>query len=220
MNLTPLHAAAAAANELPTQWLLARSSGLVAYSLLTLAVIAGLTLRTRLLGRAVSPGIVTAVHRTLSLVGLGALALHVALIALDSQVDVPLVSVLVPGMSGYRPLATSLGVVAMELWLIIHLSFRLRRHIGVKRWRSLHMATFPTWGLAAAHGIFAGTDSSVGWTQQLYAWSIALVLFLVVIRGGSRAAARPRRVDAAPSPTPTPTPSPSPTHLSDATRAA
>lgn len=182
--------AAAAASELPTQWLLARASGILAYLLLTLAVVAGLTLRTRLLGRAVSPAIVTATHRTLSLVGLSAVFVHALLIGLDSQVDVPLVSLLVPGLAGYRPLATSLGVVAMELWLLIHLSFRLRRRIGVGRWRALHMATFPTWGIAAAHGVFAGTDSSQGWMQQLYAVSIATVLFLVVIRTGSRAAAR------------------------------
>ncbi len=185
-----LHAAAQAATDLPTQWLLARASGILAYVMLTLAVVAGLTLRTRLFGRAVSPALVTAVHRTLSSVGLSAVVAHALLIGLDSEVDVPLVSLVVPGLSGYRPLATGLGVVALELWLLIQVSFRLRRRIGVKRWRALHMATFPTWGLAAAHGVFAGTDSSVPWMQHAYAWSIAAVLFLVVIRIGSRAAPR------------------------------
>ena len=179
--------------DLPTQWLLARSSGILAYVVLTLAVVAGLTLRTRLLGRAVSPAIVTAVHRTLSFAGLAAVVVHAGLIGLDHEVDVPLVSLVVPGLSGYRPLATGLGVVAMELWILIHVSFRLRRRIGVKRWRALHVATFPTWAIAAAHGIFAGTDSGTAWMQQLYAWSIALVLFLVVIRAGSRQPARPAR---------------------------
>ena len=94
-----------------------------------------------------------------------------------------------------QAIATSLGVVAMELWLLIHVSFRLRRRIGVKRWRALHMATFPTWAIAAGHGVLAGTDSSVAWMQQAYAVSIAAVLFLVVIRVGSRAPARvPRPV--------------------------
>lgn len=191
--LLDLHAAAQASAELPTQWLLARASGILAYVLLTLAVVAGLTLRTRLLGRAVPPAIVTAIHRTLSLVGLTAVFVHAGLIGLDSQVDVPLVSLLVPGLAGYRPLATGLGVVAMELWLLIHLSFRMRRRIGMGRWRALHMATFPTWGIAAAHGVLAGTDSSVPWLQQAYAVSIAAVLFLVVIRAGSRAAPRVAR---------------------------
>jgi sulfoxide reductase heme-binding subunit YedZ len=206
MNVTllDLHAAAASGSELPTQWLLARSSGILAYLLLTLAVVAGLTLRTRLLGKAVSPAIVTAVHRTLSIVGLSAVVVHALLIGLDTKVDVPLLALFVPGLAGYRPLATSLGVVAMELWLLIHVSFRLRRRIGVKRWRALHMATFPTWGIAAAHGVLAGTDSSVGWMQQVYAVSIAAVLFLVVIRTGSRAATRRPPPRSTPTPTPTP----------------
>lgn len=204
MNDHIVIAAASTAADLPTQWLLARSSGLLAYVLLTLAVIAGLTLRTRLLGRTVKPVVITAIHRTLSLVGLASVALHAVLIGLDSKVDVPLVSLLVPGMAGYRPLATSLGVVAMELWLLIHLSFRLRGRIGMQRWRALHIATFPTWGIAAAHGIFAGTDSVAPWTQQLYAGSIALVLFLFVIRAGSRPAQRAR-----PAPVSAPAPAPS-----------
>ena len=192
----------AATTELPTGWLLARSSGLLAYVLLTLTVVAGLTLRTRLLGRTVPPAIVTAVHRTLSVAGLSALALHVVLLAVDSEVDVPLVSLVVPGLAGYRPLATALGVVALELWLIIQVSFRLRRRIGVRRWRALHVMTFPTWGLAAAHGILAGTDSGTSWVQLLYAGSIGLVVFLFTFRVGSRAAKRPARsVTAVPAPT-------------------
>jgi sulfoxide reductase heme-binding subunit YedZ len=188
-----LHAAVAAAGELPNQWLLARASGLLAYVLLTIAVIVGLTMRTRLLGRLVPPAYVTATHQALSLIGLAAVALHGTLIALDTKVDVPLVALLVPGTAGYRPLATSLGVVAAELWLLIHLSFRVRRRIGVKRWRALHMATFPTWALAAAHGVLAGTDTPIAWTDQLYAWSIGLVVFLLVFRVGSHMPARPAR---------------------------
>lgn len=207
--MTDLATVTTAAAELPNQWLLARASGLLAYAMLTLTVIAGLTLRTRLLGRAVPPAVVTAIHRTLSLIGFGALAMHGVLIALDGEVDVPLLALAVPGLSGYRPLATGLGVVAAELWLLIHLSFRLRGRIGVKRWRALHMLTFPTWALAAAHGIFAGTDSSVAWVQELYAWSIASVVFLVAIRMGSRAAARRPVRTPAPSPAKAPAPQPS-----------
>jgi predicted ferric reductase len=182
-----------AATELPTQWLLARASGLLAYVLLTLAVIAGLTLRSRLLGRTVPPAIVTAVHQTLSLVGLLAVAIHASLIVLDTKVDVPLLALVVPGLSDYRTFATSLGVVALELWLVIHFSFRLRRRVGMKRWRMLHMATFPTWALAAAHGVLAGTDTSLPWAQDLYAGSIGFVAFLLVLRVGSRNSSRPAR---------------------------
>ena len=184
---------AAAATDLPNEWLLARASGLLAYLVLTLTVVAGLTLRGRLLGRTVSPAVVTAVHRTLSFVGIGAVALHGLLLAIDTSVDVPLVSLVVPGLAGYRPVATGIGVMAAELWLLVHLSFRMRRHIGVKRWRALHMLSFPTWLLAAGHGIFAGSDSGLAWVQTMYAGSIAVVVGLLAIRMASRRSAPARR---------------------------
>jgi predicted ferric reductase len=187
-----VHLLASSAGDQPTQWLLARASGLLAYLAITFAVVAGLTLKGRLLGTVLRPPVILAIHRTTSIVGLGAVALHAVLIALDGAVDVPLLAVAVPGLSGYRPLATGLGVVAAELWLLIHLSFRMRAQIGARRWRALHVATFPTWAIAALHGITAGTDSVLPWAQQLYVWSIALVLLLVAVRAtGTQRPARP-----------------------------
>ena len=97
-------------HTLPHDWLLARASGLLAYVLVSLAVVAGLSLRTRLLGRLAAPAVVTAVHRTLSLLGLLAVGAHGVLLALDTKVDVPWRALVVPGASGYRPLAVGLGV--------------------------------------------------------------------------------------------------------------
>jgi sulfoxide reductase heme-binding subunit YedZ len=165
--------------DVETTWLLARSSGMLAYLLLTLGVVAGLTLSTRMFGRAIPPAVITGVHRTLSTLGLGALALHVGMLVLDTKVDIPLVSLVVPGLTEYRPIATGLGVVALELWVLIQLSFPLRRHIGVRTWRRMHYATFGLWALAAMHGIAAGTDSGTPWARWLYVVSISLVVGLL-----------------------------------------
>ncbi len=54
----------------PTFWLLARASGLTAYILLTLSVLAGLILKSRPFGRAVKASSVMDLHRVLSLLGL------------------------------------------------------------------------------------------------------------------------------------------------------
>ena len=96
----------------PTLWLLARSSGLVAYALLTASVLAGLIVKARPLGTSVRPAAVVDVHRFLALLGLGALVLHGAALVLDDAVDIGLAALLVPGASPYRPLATALGVLA------------------------------------------------------------------------------------------------------------
>jgi methionine sulfoxide reductase heme-binding subunit len=160
----------------PTFWLLARSSGLVAYALLTASVLAGLIVKARPLGRSVSPAAIVDVHRFLALLGLGALVLHGAALVLDGAVDIGLEALLVPGASPYRPLATALGVLAAELMVLIYLSFSQRRRIGAKAWRALHWLTYLVFALATLHGLAAGTDSGRTWALALYGAAVGAVL--------------------------------------------
>ena len=160
----------------PTFWLLARSSGLVAYALLTASVLAGLIVKARPLGRSVSPAAIVDVHRFLALLGLGALVLHGAALVLDDAVDNGLGALLVPGASPYRPLATALGVLAAELMVLIYLSVSQRRRIGAKAWRALHWLTYLVFALATLHGLAAGTDSGRTWALALYGAAVGAVL--------------------------------------------
>jgi methionine sulfoxide reductase heme-binding subunit len=160
----------------PTFWLLARSSGLVAYVLLTASVLAGLILKARPLGRSVSPAAVVDVHRFLALLGLGALVLHGTALVLDDAVDIGLGALLVPGASPYRPLATALGVLAAELMVLIYVSFSQRKRIGAKAWRALHWLTYLVFVLATLHGLAAGTDSGRTWALALYGAAVGAVL--------------------------------------------
>jgi sulfoxide reductase heme-binding subunit YedZ len=172
----------------PTFWLLARATGLTAYALLTTSVLAGLTLKSRPLGTRVKAAVVTDLHRFLSLLALGVVALHGLVLTLDSTVRMPLAALLVPGLSSYRPLATGIGVLAAELMTVIYLSFSLRRRIGVRNWRRLHYLTFGVFAAATVHGLAAGTDR---WALPLYAGSVAAVVGLtvwrVITQGGSNA---------------------------------
>ena len=172
----------------PTFWLLARATGLTAYALLTTSVLAGLTLKSRPLGTRAKAAVVTDLHRFLSLLGLGVVALHGLVLTLDSTVRMPLAALLVPGLSPYRPLATGIGVLAAELMTVIYLSFSLRRRIGVRNWRRLHYLTFGVFAAATVHGLAAGTDR---WALPLYAGSVAAVVGLtvwrVITQGGSNA---------------------------------
>jgi sulfoxide reductase heme-binding subunit YedZ len=177
----------------PTFWLLARSSGLLAYALLTASVLAGLVVKARPLGRSVSPAAVVDVHRFLALLGLGALALHGAALVLDDAVDIGLAALLVPGAAPYRPLATALGVLAAELMVLVYLSFSLRRRIGAKAWRGLHWLTYLIFALATVHGLAAGSDSGRMWALALYGAAVGAVLAAYAWRllvpptqGGSR----------------------------------
>ena len=183
----------------PTFWILARASGLTAYVLLTLSVLAGLVVKSKPFGKAVRQPTVTDLHRFLALLGLGAVALHGITLVLDTTVKITPTALFVPGLVPYRPLWTALGVLGAELMVLIYASFGLRKRIGVKNWRRLHYATYLVFALATVHGLAAGTDSARPWAIWLYVGAVGAVSAATASRVLSAAPARP-----APSPTPRP----------------
>jgi methionine sulfoxide reductase heme-binding subunit len=170
----------------PTFWLLARSSGLTAYGLLTASVLAGLVLKARPFGRALKPASTVDVHRFLALLALGMLVVHGATLMLDRTLRMPFAGLLVPGASPYRTAAVATGVVAAELMALIYMSFALRRRIGARNWRRLHWATYLVFILATVHGFASGTDSTQPWARDLYLGAVGAVAFATAWRALGR----------------------------------
>lgn len=166
----------------PTFWILARASGLTAYALLTAAVVAGLVLKSKPFGRSVRPAAVTDVHRFVTFVALGTIALHGAALMLDRTLRMPALGLLVPGTSPYRPAAVAFGVFAAELALVVAASFSLRRRIGFRAWRRLHWATYLVFASATAHGLASGTDSGRPWALDGYLVAVGAVAFAAAWR--------------------------------------
>lgn len=163
----------------PTFWLLARASGLSAYALVTLSVVAGIVLKARPFSKP-KPSTVTHVHRALAFNAIGAIAAHGVALVLDTTVKISPLALVVPGLVSYRPLATAIGVLCAELLVVVYASFSLRKRIGVKAWRRLHWATYGIFGMATIHGLAAGTDSSrFGF---LYFGAVAAVAFAAAYR--------------------------------------
>jgi methionine sulfoxide reductase heme-binding subunit len=175
----------------PTFWLLARASGITAYLLLAAAVVAGLTLSGRPLGKRLKPAVVTDIHRTLSLSAILVTAVHGIALWADHTIEVSLAALVVPGLVDHRPVWTAMGVLAGNLMLVVHVSFRFRRRIGVQRWRRLHYVTFAVFGFATMHGALAGSDSGTPWAQWAYIACATLVCGLTVWR--ATAARKPKR---------------------------
>jgi sulfoxide reductase heme-binding subunit YedZ len=184
----------------PTFWILARASGITAYLLLTGSMVAGLTVKSRPLGRAVKAAAVVDTHRFLTLLALGTIALHGLALTLDSTVRITPAALLVPGLSPYRPVPTALGVLAAELAVIVVVSFSLRKVIGQRAWRRLHWATYVVFLTATAHGLAAGTDTARPWAFSLYVGAVCAVAFatawrvLTRTKGGNRVPNRDRPV--------------------------
>ena len=163
-------------------WYMARSSGIVAFWLLTLSTALGLSTSSRLWDGLLERGWVFETHRVASLMALLFVALHMAVLLPDSWTSFKVVDLLVPGTSAYRVEAVALGVLAMYASIIATVSFYMRRRLGRLTWRALHFTTFGTFVLMLVHGVFAGTDSREPWMRASYAAATLLILFLTVYR--------------------------------------
>jgi sulfoxide reductase heme-binding subunit YedZ len=167
-------------------WYLVRAGGLVAFALLTCSVLAGLLLSGRARLSGCPRFAVEDVHRFLGLLAGCFVALHVLALLVDSYLPFSLVSLVVPGAAPYRPLATAIGVVALELLAAVALTNRFRRRLPYRFWRRAHSATFAVWGLALAHGLAAGTDARDAWALAVFATAAAAVAAAAVWRAVPR----------------------------------
>ncbi len=177
-----------------TTWYAARTGGVLAYLLVSASVLAGILLA----GKTRVPGLprfaVEDVHRFLGLLAALFITIHVGSVALDSVVPFSLAQLVIPFTAGYRPLATGLGVVALELLLAVGITNRLRSRLPYRVWRRAHYATLAVWLLATVHGILSGTDRQQTWLLVLYGVTVAAVAGAAALRFGRAPA--PRRLRA------------------------
>jgi DMSO/TMAO reductase YedYZ heme-binding membrane subunit len=62
-----------------------------------------------------------------------------------------------------------MGTVALELLLAAIVTSVLRRRIGFRSWRAVHVMAYAGWPLAIAHGLGLGTnDRRLGWMVAIY----------------------------------------------------
>jgi hypothetical protein len=176
-------------------WYVARATGIVAWGLLTAAVIWGLLLSTRLLGRRTTPRWLLDLHRFLGGLALTFTGLHLAALVADSTTTFGPVDLLVPLASAWRPVPVALGVVAFHLLLAVEATSLAMRRIPRRWWRSVHATSFATFWLATVHGVAAGTDATHPALVLAYVSAAGTVLFLTAFRllTNRRPAATPAR---------------------------
>lgn len=145
-------------------WYASRATGAVSLILFTVAVVVGILTA----GRSAVAGLPRAggqrLHRSLSLVAIAFLTVHIVTAIVDGYVDITWWDVVVPFAAGYDPFWVGLGTVAVDLLIAIGITSALRRHLPLLLWRAVHLTAYAMWPIALLHGWgVAGGDGRQDW---------------------------------------------------------
>ena len=143
-------------------WYASRATGVVSLLLLSLVVMLGILVNRQ--GRL--PGLpsfaVTGLHRSLSLLAVLFIAVHVATAVIDPYVSIGLAAVVIPFVSAYMPFWLGLGAVALDLIAALILTSLARAYISRRTWRGIHWLAYAAWPVALLHGIGSSPDLRSG----------------------------------------------------------
>jgi Ferric reductase like transmembrane component len=163
-------------------WYATRGSGYAALILLTASVVLGVLTAVRWHSAHWPRFLVQAVHRSVSLLVLVFLALHIVTAVLDPFAHLGARDALLPFSSSYRPVWLGLGVVGMELLLALVVTSLVRHRLGFRAWRAVHWLAYAAWPLALVHGLGTGTDTASEWGLVLDLGCAGAVLVAVAWR--------------------------------------
>ena len=125
---------------------------------------------------------IAALHRTVSLLALSLLVVHVLTTLVDPFPHIGVRNAVLPFATSYRPLWIGLGTVASDLLIAVALTSIVRRRLGFRSWRAIHWLAYACWPVALLHGLGAGSDAKATWMLALTAGCVAAVLGTVVAR--------------------------------------
>jgi predicted ferric reductase len=183
-------------------WYTVRATGLVAWLLVTLAVVWGLLLSLRQIPASRRSGLprpawMLDLHRFLGGLALLFVVAHVGALAFDSFVGFGWDDLLVPFASAWRPAAVAWGIVAAYLLVAVEISSLLMRQMRRGLWHAVHLLSLVVFGAITAHALYAGADAKEPIVQAFATGSTVVVVLLLVVRIAWR---RPRTNRPAPTP--------------------
>jgi predicted ferric reductase len=164
------------------EWLLIRGSGIVAFALLSAAVVWGLLASTKLLQSVVKAKPLTWFHESLGIGALVATLVHVFVLSIHDFLEFSWAEILVPGLSDWKRLPIALGVVAFYGLVVVSMSFYVKKRIGQRAWRSIHYGSFGVFVASLIHGIQAGSDSAHPMVIGLYLGCVVVIMLLLAHR--------------------------------------
>jgi len=171
-----------AAGSVQAMWYVTRAAGLMSYLLLWLATVWGLAVSNKIFDPVLHRAFTYDFHQFLSLLAIGFVILHIVVLLADQYLPFSVAQVLVPFAAPYRPVWVGLGTIGLYLTLLVSVTFYIRRQIGQKAFRFIHLASYLAFIAAALHGLLSGTDSPLITVRAMYFGTTLVVVFLTVYR--------------------------------------
>ncbi len=158
-------------------WYVTRASAIIAWVLMTLSVVWGILLSTRILRNSDNPGWLQDLHKFLGGASLVMVGLHMVSLMLDGWLSFTLPEVLIPLATDYRALPVALGIIAFYVLLTVQVTSLFMARLPRRAWKGIHYASYATLVLVAFHAAFSGTDVGQSWYGMT---SIALVMVALI----------------------------------------
>ncbi|MER7757713.1 hypothetical protein [Kitasatospora sp. NPDC097643] len=157
--------------------------GVLALVSFTSAVLWGLVATDRLILRPAHRLVAQTVHRAMGVAGVVFLVLHVWMKLIVGQIGA--LAAFVPFADPARPVLFGLGTVAGYLFPAVALAGavrgRLARSGDVRRWRVVHLCSYPAWGAGLVHGLQSGRLAA-SWVVLLYGVAVVGVVVALTLR--------------------------------------
>jgi sulfoxide reductase heme-binding subunit YedZ len=174
-------------------WYLMRGSGIVALLLFTAVVALGVATSTRTRVGPLPRFATVALHRSIALLSVAFLALHVGTALLDPYAHVRALDAVLPFAAHTHAFAVGLGTLSLDILAALVVTSLLRRRIGQRAWRAIHWLAYVSWPVAVAHALGIGSDTRTLWLRTLALGAILVVAASVawrIARRGDRGVLR------------------------------
>ena len=179
---------------MPTSGTASAVTGVIAMVLLTLSVLLGVVLSKRphphrLHG--LPRWLALIAHRDVSLLAAAFLAMHIVTAVTARSGGVSLVSAVVPFAASGDRLWIGLGAVGTDLLAALIVTSALRRRLGRRTWRLVHVTSYACWPAALVHSIALSQDRQAGHLREL---ALACIVAVLLAAGWRLAGALRRRL--------------------------
>lgn len=183
-------------------WYVTRASAVLAWIVMTVAVLWGILLSTRVFRGADNPAWLQDLHRYLGGTALVLTVIHMVSLMLDPWLAMPLDQLLVPLVAEYRPVPVALGILSFYVLLAVQLTSLVMNKLPRRFWKAVHYLSYVAVLAVAVHGALAGTDAGAVWYQLvatvIVTASVLALAVRVVMARRARPASAPSRATSAP----------------------